>query len=366
MKFTHLRTTGAAALLAASMLALTACGGGGNSNGQGSVASSAYAVTHLVSNDGATAAHQDKNLVNPLGIAFNPTGFVWVSNSGSSTATLYDGNGVLNALVVNTAAAPTGIVFYGGTTGFSISGTSATGGAVSGASRFIFATDKGQIAAWAPNVALTTTTVTFDGGSAGRSYKGLAIATQGTTTLLYATDFRNARVDVFDSNFKPVNPGGSFADPSVPIGYAPFGIQAIGNRIFVTYAQQDSTGTNSVSGEGLGRVSVYDLTGALVSSFAGGGALNAPWGVAQAPANFGAYSNAILVGNVGDGTVNAYSSSGDYLGALRDPSGAVIRTEGLGGLAFGNGLNSQPLNTLFLTAGPGRGLRGAYDRIDAR
>ena len=368
MKLPNIRTAGAVALLAATILSLSACGGD-DAEDQGSVPSSVYAVTPLVVDanaNGLNAPVQDPHLINPWGIAFNPTGFVWVTNNGNATSTLYDGKGTPQTLVVTTPAAPTGIVFYGGTN-FVVSGTNAAGAAVTGPSRFIFATEGGQIAAWAPAVTPTSTTIMFDGSAAKKSYKGLATATQGTATFLYATDFRNAKVDVFDSSFKPVSPGGSFTDPSVPAGYAPFGIQTIGNRVFVTYAKQNADASDSVNGRGLGAVSVYDLTGVLVTSFANGGALNSPWGLTQAPANFGAYSNAILVGNFGDGMINAYdATTGKYLGALRNATGSVVQIDGLWGLAFGNDRSDQPSNALFATAGAVGEKHGTYNRVDAK
>ncbi len=368
-----------------SIWALVACGGGGSDGGGGMYtgssggtasgctypmtcpAGTSYAVTSLVS-DGSTTPHTDAKLINGWGIAFNPQGFVWVANNGTSTSTLYDGNGAPQSLVVSLpagqpgAADPTGIVFNN-STGFVVSQ-----GSLSGAAAFLFAGEAGTLSAWSPGVNPTAAVSVFDGGATGTVYKGLAIATQGTASFLYAADFHHGTVDVFDASFNTVTTAGGFTDPGLPAGYAPFGIQAIGSQIFVSYAKQDAQAHDEIDGAGLGIVDMFDTSGHLVKQLVGtGGALNAPWGMALAPANFGPFSGALLVGNFGDGKINAFDpTTGATLGTVSDSTGAPLVIDGLWGIAFGNGLNSQPANTLFFAAGPGAESHGVYGRIDLK
>jgi uncharacterized protein (TIGR03118 family) len=349
--------------------AVAACGGGDDDPAPPAVVTppvvtSAYGTTALVA-DVAPAAHVDPKLVNAWGIAFNPTGFVWVNNQGSSTSTLYDGAGVPQPLVVaippGTAgpARPTGIVFNG-TTDFKV-----TQNGVTGASPFIFVGEGGTVSGWSPAVNRTNSVTVVDTGGTAL-YKGLAIASSGGANFIYATDFRNSRIDVYDATFQKVTlPGGSFTDPNLPSGYAPFGIQAAGNRIYVTYAQRNTAGTEEVKGAGLGLVDAYDPNGAFVARVVTGGALNAPWGLALAPANFGDFSNSLLVANFGDGKINAYNpTTGALMGTLSRSGNAPIVIDGLWGIAFGNGVQAQPTNTLFYTAGPGDETHGQYGKIE--
>lgn len=338
-------------------------------------ASSAYGdhpfyQQHNLVSDGSTAAdHTDANLVNPWGIAFNPFGVVWVANNHSGTSTLYDGAGVPQSLVVqlptptaDSGGAATGMV-YNGSSGFVVSNATA-----SGPSRFLFASEDGVISGWAPNVDGTHAIVAVDNSTTtGAIYKGLALSAGGTGQLLYATDFHNAKIDVFDATFKPVTlAANSFTDPKIPNGYAPFGIQAINGDIYVTYAKQDDDKEDDAPGGGFGYVDVYDPNGTLLHRVATRGALNAPWGIALAPAGFGEFGNSLLISNFGDGRINAYNTkSYTFRGSLRGQDGRIIQIDGLWGLAFGNGFASQPVDTLFFTAGPNGEANGIYGRIDA-
>lgn len=355
----------------AAIATLVSCGGGsssgssGGSNNTSAPVQSSFAVTALVSDGAVAAAHTDANLKNPWGVAFNPNGFVWVADNGTHVATLYDGNGVPQSLVVtipagkNGPASPTGIVFNG-TQSFTV-----TANGKSGAAAFIFAGEGGTITAWAPAVGPTNAFVMYDDGTGGAVYKGLALATMNNANFLYATDFHNNKIDVFNSAFSKVAMPGAFTDPVIPAGFAPFGIQAIGSNLFVTYAMQDAAKHDDVAGAGLGMVDVYDTAGNLKQRFATGSPLNAPWGIAQAPSNFGSMSGAILIGNFGDGTVNAFNaSSGQSMGPLVASNGSAIVEPGVWGIAFGNGLESQPSNTLFFAAGPNNEANGVYGRID--
>lgn len=355
-------TVFSAVVSAAALTSLVACGGS-----SGSINSQSFTSSVLVSDGAVSAPHTDPNLKNGWGVAFNPKGFVWVADNGTSVATLYDGNGVPQSLVVSIpngtsgTANPTGIVFNG-TTDFTV-----TQGGKSGVGAFIFSGEGGTITAWAPAVAPTNAIVMFDDGSGGAVYKGLALASNGTANFLYATDFHNNRIDVFDTNFAKVAMPGKFQDATLPAGFAPFGIQAIGSKLFVTYAKQDAAAHDNVDGSGLGFVDVFDTSGNLLQHFASAGPLNAPWGVAQAPGNFGRFSGDILVGNFGDGTINAFDpASGQSLGTINLSNGTTFVQPGLWGIAFGNGLDNQPTNTLFFAAGPNDEANGVYGRIDVK
>jgi uncharacterized protein (TIGR03118 family) len=332
----------------------------------------------LVSDGSVTSDFVDANLVNAWGVVFNPEAVVWIANNHTGTSTLYDGTGKAAPLVVTippapgeTTASPTGIVYSGGAD-FAVTGTTAQGTSASGPARFLFASEGGQITGWAPNVNTGRTFLAVDsaaGGGTNRAiYKGLALGGNGTTHLLYATDFHNARVDVFDGNFKPASlPAGAFTDPHVPKGFAPFGIQAINGDIVVTYAKQDENAEDDVPGKGLGFVDVFDPEGTLVERLDDRIVLNAPWGVAIAPASFGRFGGALLVGNFGDGTINAFSpTTGRFIGSLRDAHGRRIRIDGLWGIQFGNGVLAQDTSALYAAAGPADESHGTYSVIRAR
>ena len=368
-QLSYLRPSWLLASLCAGMLA--ACGGGGDS-GMGGANATSYAATSLVSDvnnssNPYSSSNVDPQLVNAWGIAFNPAGFVWVANAGTSTSTLYDGNGALQSLVVSIPAgaaglaSPTGIVFNA-STHFVVSQ-----GGTSGASAFIFVGEAGTVSGWSPGVNPNAAIQVVDNAAAGAVYKGAALASSGGADFLFATDFHNGRVDVFDTNFAQVAVAGGFTDPTLPAGYAPFGIQAIGGMLYVTFAKQDADAEDDVAGAGLGLIDVFDATGHFVKRLVDvGGPLNAPWGIALAPANFGPLSNALLVGNFGDGKINAFdATSGAFMGSLNKADGTPIVIDGLWGIAFGNGINNQPTNTLFFAAGPADETHGVYGRIDA-
>ena len=331
----------------------TTFGGAGGGN---------YVANALVSDTAATnALHHDANLVNAWGLAFNPAGFAWVADAGTGKSTLYDGDGVLQSPIVSMAGAgdAAGIV-YNGTTDFSF-----TEAGVSAPALFIFATLQGQIEAWSQTVNATNAFVMVDNSTSGSVYTGLAIDTSAGGDMIYAADFTKGSVDVFSGAFAPVTTAGGFVDPTLPAGYAPFGIQQIGDKIYVAYAQPDPV-THEKTGAGLGLVDVFDKQGNLLTHLiATGGALNAPWGLAMAPAGFGKFSNMLLVGNFGDGKINVFDpTTGAMAGTLSNNDGTAIVVPGLWALQFGNGINSEPTTTLFYTAGPGGEAHGLYGRID--
>ncbi|TSC24658.1 TIGR03118 family protein [Corallococcus sp. Z5C101001] len=327
----------------------------------------AYTQKNLVSDGAAAADHTDPNLINSWGLAFNPFGVAWVADNGTGVATLYDGDGNAQPLVVTipvptgatAPSSPTGVV-YNGSDGFVVSQ-----GTASGAARFIFVTEQGIVAAWSPLAAPANAILTVDNSGKNSVYKGVAVANNGTASYLYATDFHNGQVDVFDNTFAPATLGGNFTDPNLPAGFAPFGIQNINGDLYVSYAQQDEQMRDNVSGAGLGYVNVFDPNGNLIRRLVSAGNLNAPWGMAVAPASFGRFAGRLLVGNFGDGTINAFdAATGTFDAQLQDSSGKPIAIDGLWALSFGNGLQNQPIDTLFFTAGPGMESHGLYGRLD--
>ncbi len=326
-----------------------------------------YQVHNLVSDGSVPADHTDPNLVNAWGIAFNPNAFVWIADNGTGKATLYDGAGEPQALVVTVplpasvsgASTPTGIVFN------SSSDFMVSKGDTSGAAAFIFTTEDGTISGWSPGVDPTNAILKVDNSGSGAVYKGITIAGNGTAHFLYATNFHNGTVDVFDSTFHPATLSGSFSDPTIPDGFAPFGIQNLGGDIYVTYAKQDADKHDDVKGKGFGYVNVFDSNGNLIRRVASKGKLNAPWGLAMAPANFGKFSNRLLVGNFGDGKINAVDvATGRAVGTLQVSRGKDLTIDGLWGLSFGNGVRDQPTDVLFFTAGPNEEANGLYGFIE--
>lgn len=327
-----------------------------------------YQQHNLVSDGSVAADNTDPNLVNPWGIAFNPFSFAWIAANGTGNATVYDGAGKPQSPVVKVPTArntngegtPTGIVFNGAPIGFEVFKDG-----VSAPSQFIFATEDGTISGWAPTVDPTNAIRMIDNSESGAVYKGLALGAAGNGVFLYAADFHNNRIDVFDSAFKRVQPESAFFDPNLPEGFAPFNVQAINGNLYVAYAKQDSNRRDDVAGPGSGYVNVFDLRGNLIKRVTSQGALNSPWGMALAPAGFGTFSGRLLVGNFGDGKINAYDVvTGDAVGPLTRPDQQPVQIDGLWGLAFGNGVANQPVNSLFFTAGPGNEEHGLYGRID--
>jgi uncharacterized protein (TIGR03118 family) len=325
----------------------------------GAAEDNSYTVTPLVSDQAGGAPVVDSDLVNAWGLAASSTSPWWVADNGTSRSTLYNGNtGQKLGLTVDvgTDSGPTGVVFNGGS-GFVVSS-----GANSAPARFIFDSEDGLIRGWNPAVDPTNAVEAPADPVPGAIYKGLAIA----GGMLYASDFHNGLVDVFDGSWALVN---QFTDPGLPAGYAPFGIQAIGSWIFVSFAKQDADAEDEVAGQGLGFVDAFDTAGNLVARVAQHGQLNAPWGLALAPADFGRFSGDLLVGNFGDGKINAFEPESNghfgFRGQLRNGSGHAIAIDGLWALEFGNGANAGPTNTLFFTAGPDDETHGLFGRIRA-
>lgn len=320
-------------------------------------ADATYLQTNLVSDLPGVAATTDPNLANPWGISFGPGGPFWVSDNKTGVTTLYNGQGQIVSLVVTIPppgggvppSAPTGQVFNGGS-GFDVG--------ISQPARFIFATEDGTISGWNPAVSGTNAILKVDHSAVNAVYKGLAIGNNGTGDFLYAANFNAGTIEVFNSSFAPTTLAGNFIDPTMPIDYAPFNIQNLGGKLYVTYALQDATKHDDVPGPAHGFVDVFDLNGNLLQRLVSGGVLNSPWGVALAPGNFGAFSNSLLVGNFGDGKINAFDpTTGNFLGTMVDKNGNPIINAGLWGLQFGNGGAGGDSDKLYFTAGiPGPGL----------
>ncbi len=318
-----------------------------------------YQQTNLVSDVPGLAKTTDPNLVNSWGIVHPPTGPWWVNDNGTGVSALYDGNGnpfnpfppPPNQLVVTIPrptdgsgpAAPTGVVFNG-TTDFAV--------APGQPARFIFVTEDGTISAWNSNVNLHNAILKVN-NSPGAVYKGATLAQNGGVNYLYVANFRGGTVDVFDRDFNQITLGDdAFADPKNPAGFAPFNVQNINGKIFVTFAKQDAQKHDDVPGPGLGFVDVFDPSGTLLMRLKHGRWMNSPWGVVLAPDNFGKFSNHVLVGNFGSGRIAAFDpETGNFQGLLRGPQGSPITIDGLWGLGFGNDATAGPANTLFFAAG---------------
>src|SRR5882762_3484739 len=305
-----------------------------------------YFQTNLVSNTAGVANTTDTQLMNPWGISVLPGQDFWIANNNSGTSTLYDAQGNKDtALVVTIPGAghnPNGNCSPGCPTGNVSNGN----GTSFGGGQFIFATEDGIVANWTG--ASNTATVAFDNSASGAVYKGLTLL---NSTSLLATNFNSGKVDVFDRNFNLTSLSGSFTDPTLPAGLAPHGIHIIGNQIYIAYAMQDAAKHDAKPGAGLGQVDIFDINGNFVKTFASGGMLNAPWGVVATPATFGTFPNAILVGNFGDGTINAFDTTGKFLGQLTDSSNKVLVNPGWWNMVFGGGGPSGDPGTLYLTAG---------------
>jgi uncharacterized protein (TIGR03118 family) len=333
-----------------------------------------YRQHNLISDDTTLipAEKPDGLLLNAWGLASSATSPWWIANNGSDSSILFNANtGTIQSLVVAIpGGAPTGVVFNNSGGGFVV-----TNGAASGSAAFIFSSEAGIISGWNPGVPPPPPSTEAQIGVTvpDAIYKGLAIAGSGANARLYATNFHAGTVDVFDNTFTQLSLPGAFVDPDLPPGFAPFGIQNINGTLYVTYALQDEDKEDDVAGPGLGYVDAFDTAGKLLRRVASKGPLNAPWGLALAPSDFGAFSNKLLVGNFGDGRIHAYdlnaSTEGGeavLVGLLHSAKGPPIEIDGLWSLQFGNGAGAGPKNRLFFTAGPfdeSHGLFGSLEPV---
>jgi uncharacterized protein (TIGR03118 family) len=331
--------------------------------GTARAASDLFSLNPLVSDGGATAPLADPSLVNGWGLSAGPTTPWWASDNGTNLSTLYSGTGAKTPLTVSVPGSPTGTVFNGSATDFVVGQNGS-----SGAARFLFSTESGTILGWNPAVNGTVALVGADRSSAGAVYKGLAIAND----RLYATDFHNGRVDVFDASFKLITTTGGFKDAKVAKGFAPFGIQTLNGDIFVTYAKQDGARRDDVHVPGQAYVDEFTPDGQLVARVVNSGKknapLDAPWGLALAPADFNSFGGDLLVGNFGNGRISAYTKRGStwaYKGQLRLGDGTPIAIDGLWAIAFGNGAAAGAIDTLYFLAGPSSEQHGLFGSITA-
>jgi uncharacterized protein (TIGR03118 family) len=332
-----------------------------------------FKQTNLVSDIPGLAAITDPSLVNSWGISESLGSPFWISDNGTGLSTLYAVPGAtppvtkqgltvtIDPAVGAASAAPTGTVFNSSSgTGFSISGKKAI---------FLFDSEDGAISGWNPAFGTgSTAIVAVNHGSPDPSlnavYKGLAISTVGGVSTLYATNFRAGTIEAYDSSFNPTLMGaGEFADPNLPKGYAPFNDEVINGELYVTYAKQDAAKHDDVAGLGNGFVDVFSLDGTVEKRLISRGNLDSPWGLAIAPSSFGSLSGDLLVGNFGNGMINAYDpTSGMFEGTLNGTDGNPLVIDGLWALTIGNGVAGGSPNTLYFTAGPdgeSHGLFGA-------
>lgn len=354
-----IRRMAPALAVAGLILAFAGCGGGGSSSKQ-----TRFSVVRLVADQGGQAAQTDGNLVNAWGMAVG-TVSIWISENGTDKSAVYKGdvNGsalVTDSLVVNIPGGkPTGQVFND-TNDFVV-----TQGVASGPSAFIFASEGGQITGWNPAVPAPPPSTNAQPAVTvpGAVFKGLAIGNNGSNHL-YATDFAGGTIKVFNSTFAPVALAGTFTDPTIPAGFSPFNIQNLNGTLYVTYAKKEAGGDDDEPGPGNGFVDRFDLNGNFLGRLVSHGRLNSPWGLAIAPNSFGDFAGALLVGNFGDGWINAYNpTTGVFLGSLKDSGGSPIAIEGLWGIAVGNGVTAGDNTALYFTAGPGDENHGLFGKI---
>lgn len=333
-------------LTGTAILFLLACGGGSASDATPAPLPPSYQLTRLVSDQAASGAiTTDANLVNPWGLAFGPATDFWVANQGTSTTTVYDGLGKPPTTPVIVAIPPIPGHPMSGPTGVTYNGSASFGG-----DQFIIASLDGCICGWSSGAVMTRR---VDNSGSQAIYTGLAVAGTAGGQYIYAANLAAGTVDVFDATYAPVHLGaGALVDPTLPAGFSPYNVQVLAGKLYVTYAKYTAPAMRETVGAGLGHVSVFNLDGAFVQRLATGGPLNAPWGMAIAPPNFGPLSGSLLVGNFGDGRITAINpTTGAILGQLSDASGTPMAIGGLWGLSFGNGAAAGQTNQLFVTAG---------------
>jgi uncharacterized protein (TIGR03118 family) len=301
-------------------------------------AGSTYTVTNLVSDQPGIAQNTDPDLVNPWGISHIGGGPNWVSDNGTDKSTVYSRSTGGKSLTVNVVGAPTGTVAGIGGGAFVI-----TEGNKSGSAAFLFDTESGAILGWSGSVDAGNAVVAVDNSSKGSVYKGLAI--DATKKRLYAADFVNNEVQIYDSSFNLIS---TFTDTDLPRRYAPFNVQELNGKLYVAFAKRERGGSDEVAGKHLGYVDVFDTDGNLLQRLIARGKLNAPWGLTIAPSNFGDFAGALLVGNFGDGKIHAYDAdNGAFLGTVKGTDDKALKIDGLWAIDSG-----PATNQITFTAGP--------------
>jgi uncharacterized protein (TIGR03118 family) len=333
---------------------------------------SGYLQTNLAADQPGVAQVHDPELVDAWGLSINPNGTFWPSARATDVSTVYSGDvtpagGTFQPFIKRPLTVtipggkPTGQVFNGSSDTFIVSA-----GGRSAPARFIFASETGHITAWNPTVPTGGVPQSRDAfimaSTPGAVYTGLAIDNLRNGHFIYAADFANARIDVFDHTYAPTTLAGSFTDPAIPADYAPFNIWELGGKLYVTYARQENG--DALPDGGHGFVSVFDTSGNFLNRLVSKDHLKEPWGLALAPADFGEFSNTLLVANTANGKINAYDpTTGDFLGRLADASGKAIHIDGLWALHFGNGTVSGDRNALYFTAAPDKHQHGLFGSL---
>lgn len=390
-----------AGTLVLSLCTLAACNGGSSSSGSGapigqvpdgSSQTQGYNVTVLVTSTNSPTAGggagsgstvvADSNLSKPWDLAVGD-GPAWVVNAHTNVASIYDANGVAQGDAIPIPGSRggshvTGVVYNSGNTAFQVSANGVTAPAA-----YIFSTSSGTLAGWSAASGFGKQPVTvYTEPTGSTEYTGLALLASGGQPFLFVADFQNGRIDTFDSGFARITTRGNFRDPALPAGYVPFNIQTLGNRLAVAYVKPRMVnGVSTMGGAGEGIVNLFDASGNLDRRLVTGGPLNAPRGIALAPDNFGEFSGKVLVANSGDGRINAFDRhTGEFVGTMKDASGAAISIPGISGLSFRNGdrigsdngmggtgsstgVGSISDNTLFFTAGTSNSVQSAFGRI---
>ncbi len=325
----------------------------------GQARATVFVQTNLVTNNQAVnpALIQDPNLVNPWGVSFSSSSPFWVSDNGTGVATLYNVNPTTNATVkqgltvsIPGAGNPTGQVFNSNSAAFN-------------GNAFLFVSEDGTISGW--RGALGTSAETLVAGSTRNVYKGAALGTVSGSTYLYAANFATGKIDVVPGAASPALTG-NFIDPGIPAGFAPFNIQNIGGKLYVSYAKQDAAKTDDVAGAGNGYISQFDLNGNFIQRIASNGTLNSPWGLAIAPTSFGSFAGDLLVGNFGDGQISAFDPiTNTFAGQLDNPNGTPVAIDGLWALTVGNNGGAGSSQALYFSAGPDDESNGLFGTLSS-
>jgi uncharacterized protein (TIGR03118 family) len=319
-------------------------------------AATTFTVTNLVTDDQSVNAAQitDPNLLNAWGISYSPTSPFWVSSNEAGLSVLYRVDPLTNAttklgleVTIPGAGNVTGQVFNAGIAAGNFNGDN-----------FLFVSEDGTISGW--RGALGTNAEVLQTASPTNSYKGAALSVIGADAYLYSANFASGKIDVLKGNAAAPDLAGSFTDPNIPTGYAPFNIQLLGNTLYVTYALRDPVSGDDVAGPGNGFVSAFGLQGNFIGRVASDGTLNSPWGLALAPLSFGQFAGDLLVGNFGDGRINVFDSSNSFLGQLLGAGGIPLEIDGLWGLIPGNGGSAGNPQSIYFSAGPGDEEHGLF------
>lgn len=323
-------------------------------------AATSFSQLNLVTDDQTANSAQitDTNLVNAWGLSYSPTGPFWVSDNGTHVSTLYNVDPATN--ITTKVGLTVTIPGAGNVTGQIFNSNSAN---AFNHNLFLFVSEDGTISGWKGG----TSAETLATGSSANIYKGVAEAAVSGNNYLYAANFKSGAIDVFKGTSTGLGTSdlaGSFTDPNLPSGYAPFNIQNLNDKLYVTYAEQDPNSPDEVAGAGKGLVSIFDIQGNFIERIASQGTLNAPWGLAIAPSSFGEFAGDLLVGNFGDGTINAFNlTSNHFDGQLKGSNGHPLAIDGLWALTLGNGGNAGSSQSIYFSAGPNEEAHGLFGTI---